>query len=199
MLGGEGEVDGAGGAESESGASRERAGTVQPADPDERRPGDDEGEREQRADPDEDGEGPAVWRRLHVPQDHEPPALPQPGPAPAAGERHRVVATVAPGAPGVVARRMGPASIAAMSSTSAPRRHSPAGRKHGLLAVAAVALVALGGALGSRGGSEEPAGDVRQGAVAPAVRLPATTGGTVDLADFRGKRNVLLYFYEYAG
>jgi peroxiredoxin len=31
------------------------------------------------------------------------------------------------------------------------------------------------------------------------VALPATDGTTVDLARFRGKRNVLLYFYEHAG
>jgi peroxiredoxin len=31
------------------------------------------------------------------------------------------------------------------------------------------------------------------------VRLPATTGQTADVASFRGKRNVLLYFYEHAG
>jgi peroxiredoxin len=40
---------------------------------------------------------------------------------------------------------------------------------------------------------------VKEGALAPAVRLPSTTGDTVDLAAFRGKRNVLLYFYEHAG
>jgi hypothetical protein len=46
----------------------------------------------------------------------------------------------------------------------------------------------------------QPAGGVRAvGEAAPAVRLPATTGQTVDLAGLRGKRNVLLYFYEHAG
>lgn len=73
------------------------------------------------------------------------------------------------------------------------------GGRRGLLALAAVVLVALGVALGSRDGSKEAAGGLREGAVAPAVRLPATTGATVDLAAFRGKRNVLLYFYEHAG
>ncbi len=34
---------------------------------------------------------------------------------------------------------------------------------------------------------------------APAVVLPATNGETVDLAAYRGKSNVLLYFYEHAG
>jgi len=37
------------------------------------------------------------------------------------------------------------------------------------------------------------------GEAAPPVRLPATSGQTVDVAGFRGKRNVLLYFYEHAG
>jgi len=51
------------------------------------------------------------------------------------------------------------------------------------------------------GGSGQPAaGGVRAvGEAAPAVRLAATTGQTVDVASFRGKRNVLLYFYEHAG
>jgi peroxiredoxin len=31
------------------------------------------------------------------------------------------------------------------------------------------------------------------------VRLASTSGQTVDVASFRGKRNVLLYFYEHAG
>ena len=50
------------------------------------------------------------------------------------------------------------------------------------------------------GESGQPAGGVRAvGEVAPPVRLPATTGQTADVASFRGKRNVLLYFYEHAG
>ena len=50
------------------------------------------------------------------------------------------------------------------------------------------------------GGSGERAGGVRAvGEVAPPVRLAATTGQTADVASFRGKRNVLLYFYEHAG
>ena len=35
--------------------------------------------------------------------------------------------------------------------------------------------------------------------LAPPVVLPASTGGVIDLASFRGKRNVLIYFYEHAG
>jgi hypothetical protein len=50
------------------------------------------------------------------------------------------------------------------------------------------------------GESGQPAGGVLAvGAVAPPVRLPSTTGQTADVAGFRGKRNVLLYFYEHAG
>ena len=50
------------------------------------------------------------------------------------------------------------------------------------------------------GESGQPAGGVRAvGEVAPPVRLPATTGQTADVASFRGKRIVLLYFYEHAG
>jgi hypothetical protein len=50
------------------------------------------------------------------------------------------------------------------------------------------------------GGSGQAAGGVRAvGQLAPPVRLPSTTGQTIDLAGFRGKRNVLLYFYEHAG
>ena len=61
-----------------------------------------------------------------------------------------------------------------------------------------VAVVWLTGRPG--GGSGQPAGGVRAvGEAAPPVRLPATSGQTVDVAGFRGKRNVLLYFYEHAG
>ena len=61
-----------------------------------------------------------------------------------------------------------------------------------------VAVVWLTGRQG--GGSAQPAGGVPAvGEAAPPVRLAATTGQTVDVAGFRGKRNVLLYFYEHAG
>ncbi len=63
-----------------------------------------------------------------------------------------------------------------------------------------VAVVWLTGRPSGGSGSGQPAGGVRAvGEVAPPVRLPATSGQTVDLAGFRGKRNVLLYFYEHAG
>lgn len=35
-----------------------------------------------------------------------------------------------------------------------------------------------------------------QDALAPDFTLPATTGGAITLSDFRGKKNVLLYFHE---
>jgi hypothetical protein len=92
-----------------------------------------------------------------------------------------------------------------------PARTSPAGRVRPPagwsrwlpLAVAVglgvVAVVWLTGR--PDGGSAQPAaGGVRAvGEAAPPVRLPSTTGRTVDAAGFRGKRNVLLYFYEHAG
>ncbi len=38
---------------------------------------------------------------------------------------------------------------------------------------------------------------LRYGQLAPALSLPATTGGQVSLADFRGKADVVLVFYCY--
>ena len=71
-----------------------------------------------------------------------------------------------------------------------------------LAVVAVLGVVAVAWLTGRpSGGSGQPAaGGVRAvGHLAPPVRLPATNGQTVDLADFRSKRNVLLYFYEHAG
>jgi hypothetical protein len=77
------------------------------------------------------------------------------------------------------------------------------GQRAWLLPVAAAAVIGLAILAVSRG---DGSGDQGQGgpapangAMAPPVVLPATTGQTVDLAAFRGKRNVLLYFYEHAG
>jgi cytochrome oxidase Cu insertion factor (SCO1/SenC/PrrC family) len=62
-----------------------------------------------------------------------------------------------------------------------------------------VAVIWLTGRQGG-GSSAQPEGGVRAvGEAAPPVRLPSTTGQTVDVTSFRGKRNVLLYFYEHAG
>ncbi len=38
---------------------------------------------------------------------------------------------------------------------------------------------------------------LRFGQAAPAVALPATTGGTIALSDFVGKADVVLVFYCY--
>ena len=35
----------------------------------------------------------------------------------------------------------------------------------------------------------------QEGNAAPAFKMPANTGGTVSLADFKGKKRVVLYFY----
>jgi hypothetical protein len=69
-----------------------------------------------------------------------------------------------------------------------------------LAVLGAVAVAWLTGRPSGAGGSGQAAGGVLAvGQPAPPVRLPATTGQTIDLAGFRGKRNVLLYFYEHAG
>jgi hypothetical protein len=89
--------------------------------------------------------------------------------------------------------------------TAPTRRAGPAagwGRWLPLAVVVAVGMVAVVWLTGRPGGgSAQPAaGGVRAvGEAAPAVRLAATSGQTVDVAGFRGKRNVLLYFYEHAG
>jgi len=66
-----------------------------------------------------------------------------------------------------------------------------------VISLGVAAVVWLTGQPG--GGSGQPTGGVRAvGEAAPPVRLPATNGQTVDVAGFRGRRNVLLYFYEHA-
>ncbi len=71
------------------------------------------------------------------------------------------------------------------------------------VAVALVVLVAVGVVLLSHGGSGSSgttaSATLAVGAVAPPVRLVATSGQTVDLSVLRGERDVLLYFYEHAG
>jgi hypothetical protein len=99
-----------------------------------------------------------------------------------------------------------PNSAAPKRPSRAPRSRSsrPAAGWPLWLSLVVVAVLGVGaivwftGRPSGEGG--QPAGDVGAlGAAAPAVRLPSTTGQTVDLASFRGKRNVLLYFYEHAG
>jgi len=70
-----------------------------------------------------------------------------------------------------------------------------------LAVVVVLGLVAVVWLTGRQdGGSGQPAGGTRAvGEAAPAVGLASTSGQTVDVASFRGKRNVLLYFYEHAG
>jgi len=69
-----------------------------------------------------------------------------------------------------------------------------------LVVVVGLGVVVVVWLTGRPSGSGQPAGGVRAvGEAAPPVRLPATSGQTVDVAGFRGKRNVLLYFYEHAG
>lgn len=64
------------------------------------------------------------------------------------------------------------------------------------------ALTALGkgggGGSASRGGGDYPyaIGSPGPGDYAPALNLPSTSGGTFDLASYRGKQQVLLYFQE---
>ena len=86
---------------------------------------------------------------------------------------------------------------------SATRARPPAGWRLWLPLAVAVGLgvVAVVWFTGRPAGeSGQAAGSVLAvGEVAPPVRLPATTGQTADVASFRGKRNVLLYFYEHAG
>jgi len=70
-----------------------------------------------------------------------------------------------------------------------------------VLAALAVVIAAslMGRGTGGSSGSSTAGRVLAAGAPAPPVALVATTGTTVDLAAFRGKRNVLLYFYEHAG
>lgn len=94
--------------------------------------------------------------------------------------------------------------------TPAARRRQTAAHAPGWRAAIVVALVAAVAGLlwlSYQRSSDRPSveeatahgGTLAVGATAPEVRLPATYGSTVDLAGLRGKRNVLLYFYEHAG
>ena len=104
-------------------------------------------------------------------------------------------------------RKQAPRGSAAKKRPSSAARRPPAlagGRAPWLLLTAAVAvgvvtLVWLTGRPGGQGGGQPAGGTLAVGQPAPPVRLPATTGKTIDVNDFRGKRNVLLYFYEHTG
>ncbi len=65
-----------------------------------------------------------------------------------------------------------------------------------LALLAAFGVVAVFVGLAQVGG---PAAGAEEGETAPTFDLPSTTGESVSLSDYRGKRNVLLYFYEHAG
>jgi len=73
-----------------------------------------------------------------------------------------------------------------------------------VVAIGLLAFVALrnnntsSGAKASQGGGSYPyaVGSPARGASAPAVNLPATSGGTFNLAAYKGKTQVLLYFQE---
>lgn len=66
-------------------------------------------------------------------------------------------------------------------------------------AVAALVVLAVQGGGSKSQGNGAGAAVLAESAEAPSVVLPSTTGRTVDLASYLGKRNVLLYFYEHAG
>ena len=67
-----------------------------------------------------------------------------------------------------------------------------------VVAVAAVLIVGRGSS-GSRSSSAGAGATLAVGATAPTGSLTSTHGDVVDLAGFRGRRDVLLYFYEHAG
>ena len=105
----------------------------------------------------------------------------------------------------------------ATHSTASRRRQSPkthrpstAGRsRRALWLLLAVPLIIAGlyglTAIGKGGGGNSASGDGKYqyavgspgpGAAAPPLKLPSTAGGTFDLASYRGKAQVLLYFQE---
>lgn len=68
----------------------------------------------------------------------------------------------------------------------------------GLYALAALGKGGDGGGRAATGGGNYPyaVGKPGPGNLAPSLRLPSTRGGTFDLASYRGKQQVLLYFQE---
>ncbi len=70
------------------------------------------------------------------------------------------------------------------------------------VAVAGIVAVAVGRGASHRKETAGSAGNnstLAIGVPAPTATLSSTRGDVVNLADFRGKRNMLLYFYEHAG
>ncbi len=73
-----------------------------------------------------------------------------------------------------------------------------------VVGVAAAGIIAVAAGRGAShrvatGGSAGNTSTLAVGATAPTAMLSSTRGDVVNLADFRGKRNVMLYFYEHAG
>lgn len=64
----------------------------------------------------------------------------------------------------------------------------------GRVSLVCTVVLALALAVSCDGYPTEPRGDATEGAAAPTFRLPSAQGGTVSLADFRNKKDVLLYF-----
>ena len=89
-------------------------------------------------------------------------------------------------------RRRGP------KRTTPPRRYATAGTVAASVAVVAIVAVVLATRNGSTGTSDQGSSKAI-GSPAPEVHLPATNGQTITLTDYRGKRDVLIYFYEHAG
>lgn len=64
-----------------------------------------------------------------------------------------------------------------------------------LAGIGVLAVIVYGLMIASKP-SVSGAASVKEGMTAPAFSLPSTTGGTISLADYKGKKNVLLYFHE---
>jgi hypothetical protein len=69
---------------------------------------------------------------------------------------------------------------------------SPWAGRLGTIVIVVSTLLLSGGSVG---GPQEVAAEPRVGDRAPDFTLPATSGGTVSLSQFRGKKLVLLEFY----
>ncbi len=93
------------------------------------------------------------------------------------------------------------ASVGRAGTGRAARRARP-GFPWGLAIVAGFAALGLGVAIAQLAAPRAPQAAVSAGLVlgapAPAIALPATTGGAVSLDQFRGTK-VVVYFYEGGG
>jgi thioredoxin-dependent peroxiredoxin len=57
---------------------------------------------------------------------------------------------------------------------------------------------AIGGAMGAHAQSAAPKSNLRVGDAAPDFSLPASTGGSISLSQYRGKKTVVLAFFPAA-